>query len=63
MLKKHRHQFEGLKKAHPENGTSSSKPGLIRSLADIGRTHSSTKSKSTKCDLSEIEPFWKTLFT
>ena len=48
MLKKHRHQFEGMKKAHPENGIGSdmSKLPLIRSLADIGRTHSSAKSKA-----------------
>ena len=48
MLKKHRHQFEGMKKAHPENGIGSdmSKLPLIRSLADIGRTHSSAKSKT-----------------
>ena len=48
MLKKHRHQFEGMKKAHPENGIGSdmSKLPLIRSLADIGRTHSSAKSKN-----------------
>ena len=47
MLKKHRHQFEGMKKQHPENGIGSdmSKLPLIRSLADIGKTHSSAKSK------------------
>jgi sodium bicarbonate transporter 10 len=47
MLKKHRHQFEGIKKQHSENGLGSdmSKLPLIRSLADIGRTHSSAKSK------------------
>eukprot|EP00090_Calanus_glacialis_P043036 TRINITY_DN7620_c0_g1_i1.p1 TRINITY_DN7620_c0_g1~~TRINITY_DN7620_c0_g1_i1.p1 ORF type:complete len:1137 (-),score=226.79 TRINITY_DN7620_c0_g1_i1:1450-4860(-) len=46
MLKKHRHQFEGIKKQNGENGSSSnmSKLPLIRSLADIGKTHSSTKS-------------------
>lgn len=47
MLKKHRHQFEGMKKQHAENGIGSdmSKLPLIRSLADIGKTHSSAKSK------------------
>merc|ERR1719319_1359651 len=40
MLKKHRHQFEGTKKS--ENG-SSTLP-LIRSLAHIGKIHSSSKS-------------------
>lgn len=46
MLKKHRHQFEGIKKQNGENGSSSnmSKLPIIRSLADIGKTHSSTKS-------------------
>jgi len=46
MLKKHRHQFEGIKKQTGENGSSSnmSKLPIIRSLADIGKTHSSTKS-------------------
>merc|ERR1719431_2122331 len=46
MLKKHRHQFEGIKKQAGENGSSSnmSKLPIIRSLADIGKTHSSTKS-------------------
>ena len=58
MLKKHRHQFEGLKKGHPEHGMSSSKVPLIRSLADIGKTHSANKSKSTKSDSSGKEPFW-----
>ena len=47
MLKKHRHQFEGIKKQNGENGSSSnmSKLPIIRSLADIGKTHSSSKSK------------------
>jgi len=46
MLKKHRHQFEGIKKQAGENGSSSnmSKLPIIRSLADIGKTHSSSKS-------------------
>jgi len=46
MLKKHRHQFEGIKKQSGENGSSNnmSKLPIIRSLADIGKTHSSTKS-------------------
>eukprot|EP00092_Neocalanus_flemingeri_P011202 GFUD01012067.1.p1 GENE.GFUD01012067.1~~GFUD01012067.1.p1 ORF type:complete len:1158 (+),score=265.14 GFUD01012067.1:299-3772(+) len=46
MLKKHRHQFEGIKKQTGENGSSTnmSKLPIIRSLADIGKTHSSTKS-------------------
>lgn len=41
MLKKHRHQFEGSKKS--ENGSSNKMP-LIRSLADIGKIHSNSKS-------------------
>ena len=47
MLKKHRHQFEGIKKQVGESGsgTNLSKLPIIRSLADIGRTHSSSKSK------------------
>ena len=49
MLKKHRHQFEGLKKEkHLENGNNGhnmSKLPIIRSLADIGKSHSSSKSK------------------
>jgi len=47
MLKKHRHQFEGIKKQAGENGSSSnmSKLPIIRSLADIGKTHSSTKTQ------------------
>jgi len=46
MLKKHRHQFEGIKKQSNENGSGSNmtKLPLIRSLADIGKTHSSSKS-------------------
>jgi sodium bicarbonate transporter 10 len=47
MLKKHRHQFEGIKKQSGENGSGSnmSKLPIIRSLADIGKNHSSTKSE------------------
>merc|ERR1719150_1470414 len=51
MLNKHRHQFEGLKKhkkmdQHPENGSKDmSKLPIIRSLADIGKTHSSAKTQ------------------
>jgi len=49
MLKKHRHQFEGMKKEKVENGSSTnmSKLPIIRSLADIGKTHSSAKSAPT----------------
>ena len=45
MLKKHRHQFEGIKKQNGDNGSSSnmSKLPIIRSLAEIGRNHSASK--------------------
>lgn len=39
LLRKHRHQHEQAKKNHM------SRLPLIRSLADIGRNHSSTKGK------------------
>lgn len=42
ILKKHRHQYEGDKSS---NGHNMSKLPLIRSLADIGRNHSSSKSE------------------
>ena len=66
MLKKHRHQFEGLKKhkkmdQHPENGSKDmSKLPIIRSLADIGKTHSSAKSKNalSNCLLSDNFPLF-----
>ena len=60
MLKKHRHQFEGMKKQHPENGIGSdmSKLPLIRSLADIGKTHSSAKSK----DCWKLLVYWAMIF-
>ena len=44
MLKKHRHQFEGTKKV--ENGTTMTKLPIIRSLAEIGKNQSSSKSKN-----------------
>ena len=44
MLKKHRHQFEGTKKV--ENGTTMTKLPIIRSLAEIGKKQSSSKSKN-----------------
>jgi len=49
MLKKHRHQFEGMKKEKVENGSSTnmSKLPIIRSLADIGKTHSSAKTQES----------------
>ena len=54
ILKKHRHQFEAGEKKHEhknhhhgsESGGMSKLP-LIRSLAEIGRNHSSSKSKLT----------------
>jgi len=47
ILKKHRHQYEGDKDKHmnSSHGTMSKLP-LIRSLAEIGRNHSSSKSAS-----------------
>ena len=52
ILKKHRHQFEAGDKKHEhknhQHGSESSgmsKLPLIRSLAEIGRNHSSSKSK------------------
>ena len=44
ILKKHRHQYEGSQKDKKE-GSNMSKLPLIRSLAEIGRNHSSSKSK------------------
>ena len=43
ILKKHRHQYEGQK--DKKEGSNMSKLPLIRSLAEIGRNHSSSKSK------------------
>lgn len=48
ILKRHRHQFEGLKKQSTDNGGSGGKLSAIRSLADIGKTHSSAKSSMDK---------------
>ena len=44
ILKKHRHQYEGQK--DKKEGSNMSKLPLIRSLAEIGRNHSSSKSKN-----------------
>ena len=55
ILKKHRHQYESNKKHHDSHGhglttgsvaNNMSKLPIIRSLAEIGRTHSSSKSES-----------------
>ena len=46
ILKKHHHQYEGSKDKK-EGGSNLSKLPLIRSLAEIGRNHSSSKSKTT----------------
>ncbi len=51
IMKRHRHQFEGNKKKDGhghghESSSNMSKLPLIRSLAEIGRNHSSSKSKS-----------------
>ena len=50
ILKKHRHQYEGNKtKSNGEHGSHASnmsKLPLIRSLADIGKNHSTSKSKT-----------------
>ena len=53
ILKKHRHQYEGQKHKHHhhhdgESHGLGSKIPLIRSLADIGRNHSSSKSEFDK---------------
>ena len=45
MLKKHRHQFEGNKKKEGHSGSTMNNIPLIRSLAEIGKNQSSTKSK------------------
>ena len=45
ILKKHRHQYEGEKDKHHNSSSNMSKLPLIRSLAEIGRNHSSSKSK------------------
>ena len=49
ILKKHRHQYEASEKKHGDhhhgsNASGMSKLPLIRSLAEIGRNHSSSKS-------------------
>ena len=44
ILKKHRHQFEGEKEKEKNKGINLP---LIRSLAEIGRNHSSPKSEYT----------------
>ena len=46
ILKKHHHQYEGSPKDKKDGATLSKLP-LIRSLAEIGRNHSSSKSKTT----------------
>lgn len=50
ILKKHRHQYEGQKHKdkHHDGGSSASNMArlpLIRSLAEIGRNHSASKSE------------------
>ena len=52
VLKKHRHQFEGARKAGSGAGgtmdsshSSMAKLPIIRSLADIGRNHSASRSE------------------
>ena len=45
MLKKHRHQFEGNKKTDAGTGSTMNKIPIIRSLADIGKSQSASKSK------------------
>ena len=45
MLKKHRHQFEGNKKTEAGTGSTMNKIPIIRSLADIGKSQSTSKSK------------------
>ena len=45
MLKKHRHQFEGSKKKDTHSGSTMTNIPLIRSLADIGKNQSTSKSK------------------
>ena len=46
ILKKHRHQYESNSKKHDSNSSNMSKLPIIRSLAEIGRNHSSSKSKT-----------------
>lgn len=45
ILKKHRHLYEKHSKHGESSSSNISKLPLIRSLADIGRNHSSSKSK------------------
>lgn len=45
ILKKHRHQYEGEKEKSHSSSHNMSKLPLIRSLAEIGRNHSSSKSE------------------
>ena len=45
ILKKHRHQYEGEKHKDHSHHSNMSKLPLIRSLAEIGRSHSSSKSE------------------
>lgn len=45
MLKKHRHQFEGSKKTDNASSSTMTKLPIIRSLAEIGKNQSSSKSK------------------
>ena len=50
MLKKHRHQFEGNKKTeYPVSSSTMTKLPLIRSLAEIGKNQSATKSRIFYC--------------
>lgn len=48
LLRKHRHQHEQAKK------NNMSRLPLIRSLADIGRNHSSTKGKREKIKINNF---------
>jgi len=58
MLKKHRHQFEGNKKTeHPVSSSTMTKLPLIRSLAEIGKNQSATKS------ISKMKDFFHPLMT
>jgi sodium bicarbonate transporter 10 len=51
LLRRHRHQHERRKEASSSN---MSRLPIIRSLAEIGRNHSSSKSKSHHFNTSDI---------
>jgi hypothetical protein len=55
LLRRHRHQHERRKEASTSN---MSRLPIIRSLAEIGRNHSSSKSKCHYCCVLHINYFF-----